>query len=208
MAEEPILIRRLMERRQRDRCRTSLRCCSRATPASIFVTSPTKATPQAITDLIGGHLPMFFTSTQDLVEAHNAGRIRVLATSGRERSTASCLRYQPSWKAATAFAARVGMAFMLLPKHPSESSRKLNQAVVEAVRSTSSAAAFRRSAFKRPERRLRNLQRLRNPTPNCGGLWSKPRDLNRSRTKSLFLIHLGPGATSVSNVSFGSLALV
>ena len=32
-----------------------------------------KGNPQAITDLIGGHLPMFFTSTQDLVEAHNAG---------------------------------------------------------------------------------------------------------------------------------------
>ena len=31
---------------------------------------------------------MHFTSTQDLVEAHKAGRIRVLATSGRERSTA------------------------------------------------------------------------------------------------------------------------
>ena len=47
-----------------------------------------KGNPQAITDLIGGHLPMLFTSTQDLVEAHKAGRIRVLATSGRERSTA------------------------------------------------------------------------------------------------------------------------
>ncbi|KRR19812.1 hypothetical protein CQ13_33180 [Bradyrhizobium retamae] len=45
-----------------------------------------KGNPQAITDLIGGHLPMFFTSTQDLVEAHKAGRVRVLATSGRVRS--------------------------------------------------------------------------------------------------------------------------
>lgn len=47
-----------------------------------------KGNPQAITDLIGGHLPLFFTSTQDLVEAHKAGRIRVLATSGQARSPA------------------------------------------------------------------------------------------------------------------------
>ncbi|MCA6117089.1 hypothetical protein J6524_19745 [Bradyrhizobium sp. WSM 1738] len=47
-----------------------------------------KGNPQAITDLIGGHLPLFFTSTQDLVEAHKAGRIRVLATSGGARSPA------------------------------------------------------------------------------------------------------------------------
>ncbi len=42
---------------------------------------------QALADLIGGHLPMFFTSTQDLVEAHKASRIRVLATSGTRRSS-------------------------------------------------------------------------------------------------------------------------
>jgi tripartite-type tricarboxylate transporter receptor subunit TctC len=47
-----------------------------------------KGNPQAITDLIGGHLPIFFTSTQDLVETHKSGRIRVLATSGGTRSTA------------------------------------------------------------------------------------------------------------------------
>lgn len=45
-----------------------------------------KGNPQAITDLIGGHLPLFFTSTQDLIEPHQAGRIRVLATSGAARS--------------------------------------------------------------------------------------------------------------------------
>ena len=41
-----------------------------------------KGNPQAITDLVGGHLPIFFTSTQDLVETHKSGHIRVLATSG------------------------------------------------------------------------------------------------------------------------------
>lgn len=45
-----------------------------------------KGNSQAIADLIGGHLPIFFTSTPDLVEPHRAGRIRVLATSSTRRS--------------------------------------------------------------------------------------------------------------------------
>lgn len=47
-----------------------------------------KGNAQAVTDLIGGHLPLFFTSTQDLIEPHQAGRVRVLATSGTARSPA------------------------------------------------------------------------------------------------------------------------
>jgi tripartite-type tricarboxylate transporter receptor subunit TctC len=47
---------------------------------------PYKGNPPALADLMGGHLPLFFTSTPDLVELHKSGRLRVLATSGRERS--------------------------------------------------------------------------------------------------------------------------
>jgi tripartite-type tricarboxylate transporter receptor subunit TctC len=47
-----------------------------------------KGNALAISDLIGGHLPIFFTSTPDLVEPHKAGRIRILATSGAQRSAA------------------------------------------------------------------------------------------------------------------------
>lgn len=47
---------------------------------------PYKGNAPALADLTGGHLPMFFTSTPDLVELHKSGRLRVLATSGRERS--------------------------------------------------------------------------------------------------------------------------
>jgi tripartite-type tricarboxylate transporter receptor subunit TctC len=47
---------------------------------------PYKGNAPALADLTGGHLPVFFTSTPDLVELHKAGRLKVLATSGRERS--------------------------------------------------------------------------------------------------------------------------
>jgi tripartite-type tricarboxylate transporter receptor subunit TctC len=40
----------------------------------------------ALTDLIGGQIPMLVTTTTDLLQNHKAGRIRVLATSDKERS--------------------------------------------------------------------------------------------------------------------------
>jgi tripartite-type tricarboxylate transporter receptor subunit TctC len=47
---------------------------------------PYKGNPPALADLTGGHLPLLFTSTPDLVELHKAGRLVVLGTSGRDRS--------------------------------------------------------------------------------------------------------------------------
>lgn len=94
-----------------------------------------KGNPQAITDLIGGHLPMFFTSTQDLVEAHNAGRIRVLATSGRERSMV--MREVPTFTEGGYNIRGEGWYGVYAPaKTPIGVVSQLNQAVVNAVRST------------------------------------------------------------------------
>jgi tripartite-type tricarboxylate transporter receptor subunit TctC len=92
-----------------------------------------KGNPQAITDLIGGHLPMHFTSTQDLVEAHKAGRIRVLATSGRERSTA--LPEVPTFTESGYGIRGEGWYGIYAPaKTPAAVVAQLNRAVVEAVR--------------------------------------------------------------------------
>jgi tripartite-type tricarboxylate transporter receptor subunit TctC len=41
----------------------------------------------ALTDLMGGQIPIVFLSTNELVELHKSGRIRVLATSSLQRST-------------------------------------------------------------------------------------------------------------------------
>jgi tripartite-type tricarboxylate transporter receptor subunit TctC len=92
-----------------------------------------KGNPQAITDLIGGHLPMFFTSTQDLVEAHKAGRVRILATSGRERSRV--LPEVPTFAESGYGIRGEGWYGIYAPaKTPAEAVAQLNQAVVEAVR--------------------------------------------------------------------------
>jgi tripartite-type tricarboxylate transporter receptor subunit TctC len=92
-----------------------------------------KGNPQAITDLIGGHLPMHFTSTQDLVGAHRAGRIRVLATSGRARSTA--LPEVPTFVESGYDIHGEGWHGIYAPaKTPADVVAQLNRAVVEAVR--------------------------------------------------------------------------
>jgi tripartite-type tricarboxylate transporter receptor subunit TctC len=92
-----------------------------------------KGNPQAITDLIGGHLPLFFTSTQDLVEAHKAGRIRVLATSGGARSPA--LPEVPTFTESGYGIRGEGWYGLYAPvKTPAEVVAQLNRAVVEAVR--------------------------------------------------------------------------
>lgn len=41
----------------------------------------------ALTDLMGSRIPIVFLSTNELTELHKSGRIRVLATSGPQRST-------------------------------------------------------------------------------------------------------------------------
>jgi tripartite-type tricarboxylate transporter receptor subunit TctC len=40
----------------------------------------------AMTDLVGGQIPVVFTTTADVLEQHNSGRIKVLATSDAARS--------------------------------------------------------------------------------------------------------------------------
>lgn len=45
-----------------------------------------RGSASALKDLAGGHVPMVVTTTSDLMEMHKSGRIRVLATSGAQRS--------------------------------------------------------------------------------------------------------------------------
>jgi tripartite-type tricarboxylate transporter receptor subunit TctC len=48
--------------------------------------APYRGSAPALTDLVAGQVPMVMTTTSDVTELAKAGRIRVLAVSGRERS--------------------------------------------------------------------------------------------------------------------------
>lgn len=45
-----------------------------------------KGSAAALTDLVAGHIPMMVTTNSDLVQMHKDGRIRILATSDKQRS--------------------------------------------------------------------------------------------------------------------------
>jgi tripartite-type tricarboxylate transporter receptor subunit TctC len=92
-----------------------------------------KGNQQAVADLIGGHLPMFFTSTQDLVEAHRASRVRILATTGRARSAA--LPDVPTFTESGYDIRGEGWYGIYAPAGtPAETVARLNRAVVDAIR--------------------------------------------------------------------------
>jgi tripartite-type tricarboxylate transporter receptor subunit TctC len=93
---------------------------------------PYRGNPQALAHLIGGHLPVFFTSSQDLVEAHKGGRIRVLATSGAQRSPV--LPEVPTFAEAGHPIRGEGWYGLYAPaKTPEEIVQQFNRAVLEAV---------------------------------------------------------------------------
>lgn len=91
-----------------------------------------KGNAQAVADLIGGHLPVFFTSIPDLVEPHKAGRVRVLATSGVQRS-ASLPNVQTFIEAGFPMRGEGWYAIYAPAKTPLEISSRLSAAIVSAV---------------------------------------------------------------------------
>jgi tripartite-type tricarboxylate transporter receptor subunit TctC len=92
-----------------------------------------KGSPPALADLIGGHLPAYFGPTQELVETHAAGNIRILATSGTARSPA--LTKVPTFQE-SGFSMQANVWFgVYAPRGTSaEVATMLNKAVVAAIK--------------------------------------------------------------------------
>ena len=92
-----------------------------------------KGNVPAIADLMGGHVPMLFTSTPDLVVAHRAGRIRVLATSGEGRSP--MLPDVPTFREAGYPITGVGWYAVYAPaRTPPDTVERLSRIIADAVR--------------------------------------------------------------------------
>ena len=86
----------------------------------------------ALTDLVGGQIPIVVTTTSDLLEQHKAARIRVLATSDRQRSP--FLPDMPTFKEAGYDIQGTGWYGIFLPaKTPHDIVERLNKAVVAAM---------------------------------------------------------------------------
>jgi tripartite-type tricarboxylate transporter receptor subunit TctC len=96
---------------------------------------PYRGSAAALTDLIGGQIPMVITTVSDLVEMHKGNRIRVLATSDRERSR--FLPNVPTLREAGYDLAATGWYGLFAPAHtPGDILERLNRLVVAAVQSS------------------------------------------------------------------------
>ena len=87
----------------------------------------------ALTDLMGGQIPIVLTTTSDVLESHKAGRIKVLATSASARSP--FLPEVPTFKEAGFDIEGGGWYGVFAPAGtPAGTVARLNAAVVGAVR--------------------------------------------------------------------------
>ena len=86
----------------------------------------------ALTDLIGGQIPIVLTTTSDLLESHKAARVKVLATSASARSP--LLPDTPTFKEAGFAIEGSGWYGVFAPAGtPDDMVARLNAAVVAAV---------------------------------------------------------------------------
>jgi tripartite-type tricarboxylate transporter receptor subunit TctC len=91
-----------------------------------------RGSAMALTDLVGGQIPIVVTTTSDVLEHHKAGRIRVLATSDKLRSP--FLPDIPTFKEAGYDIEGSGWYGLFAPANtPPETVERLNKAIVAAV---------------------------------------------------------------------------
>jgi len=87
----------------------------------------------ALTDLVAGQIPIVVTTTSDLLEMHKAGRVRVLATSDKQRSP--FLPELPTFKEAGYAIEGSGWYGVYVPaKTPPAAIEPLTKALAAAVR--------------------------------------------------------------------------
>ena len=93
---------------------------------------PYHGSAAGLTDLVAGHIPIEITTTADLVQMAEAGRIRVLATSNRQRSP--FLPNVPTLREAGYDLVASGWYGMFAPaKTPPDVIARLNKVIVDAV---------------------------------------------------------------------------
>lgn len=95
---------------------------------------PYHGSAAAVADVIAGHIPIIITTAADLVQMHKAGRLRVLATSDKERSP--FLPDVPTLKELGYDLVATSWYGMFAPaKTPPDIVERLNKAIVDAVHS-------------------------------------------------------------------------
>lgn len=93
---------------------------------------PYRGSAAAVTDLVGGQIPIVITTTNDLAEHHKGGRVRVLATSDKQRTP--LLQNVPTFREAGYDLVATGWYGIFAPaRTPPDVVERLNKAIVAAV---------------------------------------------------------------------------
>jgi tripartite-type tricarboxylate transporter receptor subunit TctC len=107
---------------------------------------PYKGGAVALTDLVGGHLPLLIDGLSDMTEMHRAGKIHVIAVAGDARSP--LLPDVPTLKERGIDITSVITVGIFGPaKLPADVLRKLNAAITAAVRSPEVVERFSRNGL-------------------------------------------------------------
>jgi tripartite-type tricarboxylate transporter receptor subunit TctC len=94
---------------------------------------PYRGSAAALTDLMGGQIPIVVTTTSDLTQFHKDGRIRVLATSDKARSP--FLPDVPTFRESGYDLVASGWYGVFAPaKTPADVVARINKVIVDAVR--------------------------------------------------------------------------
>jgi tripartite-type tricarboxylate transporter receptor subunit TctC len=92
-----------------------------------------KGSVPALTDLVGGQIPMVSSTVSDLLQLHKAGKIHIIATSGTERTELT--PEVPTFKESGINIVGTGWYGAFAPaKTPADTVARLNKAMVAAVK--------------------------------------------------------------------------
>ena len=93
---------------------------------------PYAGTPPALSDLMGGQIPLVTSTASEFVQLHRAGKIRVIATSGKQRLP--LLSEVPTFGEAGIGIEGVGWYGVFAPaKTPSEMVARMSKALIAAI---------------------------------------------------------------------------
>ena len=100
-----------------------------------------QGTAPALTDLVAGQIPVLFHAVSELMEMHKAGKIRVLATSSKQRS--AFLPEVPTFREAGYDIEGTGWYGLFAPAHtPADIVARMNAIVVAALAKPEIRARF------------------------------------------------------------------
>lgn len=102
---------------------------------------PYPGTPPALNDLLGGNIPMVTSTASEFVELHRSGKVRVIATSGKQRQAQ--LKEVPTFRESGIDIEGSAWYAMFAPAGtPPEAISRVNQAVNAALKDPEVKARF------------------------------------------------------------------